>query len=899
VTSVDRFAPALSEDAVLDRARSFAREASPDHPVLLVRSQPHWAGPEVVSVGDKHVRVLGTSSPLRVLDELRTAGDNEYLLVLTDRDRHELGDAIVLRTRRREVETLDEWNRVPALFGAQAVDGRLRKETGKWLPRALLQWQPAEGWPRVPAGMLPAPLAIGALLARILGHDPAEALDTAMVLDRLDSPGTKERWRELDDEVRSGLGHAVGAVLSPAIALALRIAESCGPVSVVAIGLALDALWPAASTAAPTTDQIAARTRIERLTGVRPDPAAVRGLADAAIALTLRWEDISDTAVPHTLNQAQAVLGEYGWPQGSDHSTVLQAGMLARVRAVAAAALRAVDEPSAGSTGAMETALGRLSEHLFGARYRAEVLTAQMAVRAARWLLTPAPEVPTSLADAVAQYRADGAWADRAVSVLWDGSSDTETSNALNTLVTRVRDRRGAEERALASVITGDAIDRHDVTGIENVWERVVRPLAAEQPVLWLVLDGMSADVASELDGDIVREGWSELAVAGAAGALTAVATIPSVTQLSRASLFSGELARGGQDVEKAAVARRGGILFHKDDLRSDAGQALPAAVTSAIADAGTRIVGVVLNTIDDALAKADPGGTRWGLVAVQHLRSLLAAAATAGRIVVFTSDHGHVIERGGEARPTAGAAQRWRSVESGPVGDGEVRVSGPRVLVDGNAVIAAQRDDLRYAAKAAGYHGGVSLAELTVPITVYRQAHTPLPSGWVDAAPAAPRWWNEPLNAHDARMPEPERLATPRRPARPVEPAPGAVPLDFEIDDTPPAQAPSASSLSARVLASDVYATQKARAGRAALADSVVESLLSTLEQGGGRAHRDTLAAAAGVPTGRFDSTIVTLRRVLNVDAYEVVATDPDGVTVHLDIPLLVQQFGLDGVTR
>jgi len=34
----------------------------------------------------------------------------------------------------------------------------------------------------------------------------------------------------------------------------------------------------------------------------------------------------------------------------------------------------------------------------------------------------------------------------------------------------------------------------------------------------------------------------------------------------------------------------------------------------------------------------------------------------------------------------------------------------------------------------------------------------------------------------------------------------------------------------------------------------------------------------------------------VLNVDAYDVVYTDPDGVTIHLDGALLTQQFALGG---
>lgn len=900
MTSPARFAPALSPEVVRDRARTFASEATRDHPVLVVRAQPHWSDDELVTVGDTTVRIVATSSPLRVLDALRTRGESEYLLVLTDRTRHELGDAIVLRTRKREVETLDEWNRVPGLFGAHTADGRLRSVTGSWFPRAVMQWEPSNGWPRVPAGILSAPMAVGSLLARIIGHDPSEVLDTAVLLERLDSPGVKDTWRGLDDDVRAGLTTAVAAVISPSAALALRITESCGPVSVVAIGLALDVLWPKASSRVASAEQIAARTRIERLTGEHPDFGAVRGLAEASIALTMRWEELTDTGVPHTLTQAQAVLADHGWQAGADESIVLPAGMTARVRSVAEFAEAAVSSSSSADATAMESALGRLSEHLLSTRYRSEQLAAQMAVRLARWMLTPADAAPETFADAIVAYRADGAWVDRAVAVLWDGSSDPATSTAFSALVQQVRARRDESERSLASLISGQPIDRPDVFGIERLLERVVTPIAAAQPALLIVLDGMSASVASELDADIVREGWGELVPAASPARLSAVATIPSVTKLSRASLFRGALTSGGQDVEKAAIAGRGGVLFHKDELRSGAGQSLPDDVTAAIADGSRRLVAVVLNTIDDALAKHDPGGTRWALASVQHLRALLAAASVAGRVVVLTSDHGHVIERGGEHRPSADAAQRWRAVSSGPAADGELLITGPRVLVEGNTVVVAQREDLRFAAKAAGYHGGVSLAELTVPIAVYRQQQMAIPSGWVDAAPAAPRWWNEPLSAREAVPPVavPSSGGASRRPSRPSPERAADGVLDFEVDTTEPeTSAPSgASSLSARLLASEVYASQKARAGRAALDDAVVDALVTALERGGGRAHRDTLAAAAGVPAVRFDSTMVTLRRVLNVEAYDVVSSDPDGVTIHLDVALLTQQFALGG---
>ena len=80
--------------------------------------------------------------------------------------------------------------------------------------------------------------------------------------------------------------------------------------------------------------------------------------------------------------------------------------------------------------------------------------------------------------------------------------------------------------------------------------------------------------------------------------------------------------------------------------------------MSEAIADTtGRRLVGCVLNTIDDALDKADPGRATWQVSEIAHLRALLDAANQAGRAVVVTSDHGHVVERRDtEHRPAAGA---------------------------------------------------------------------------------------------------------------------------------------------------------------------------------------------------------------------------------------------------
>src|SRR5690606_31000995 len=149
------------------------------------------------------------------------------------------------------------------------------------------------------------------------------------------------------------------------------------------------------------------------------------------------------------------------------------------------------------------------------------------------------------------------------------------------------------------------------------------------------------------------------------------------------------------------------------------------------------------LNAVDDSLDKLDPGGTRWDLEQVQHLRALAESARSTGRTLILTADHGHVVERGGTALSVPGAtAARWRPA-GGLVPDGEIEVRGRRVLLGGGAVVVPWREDLRYGRKRAGYHGGASAAEVAVPFAVFSPVPVEEIAGWHPAPAQEPTWWN------------------------------------------------------------------------------------------------------------------------------------------------------------
>ncbi|WGT47975.1 BREX-2 system phosphatase PglZ [Tessaracoccus lacteus] len=846
-----------------------------DAQLLLLRARPEWSHGDA-RVGDQNVRVLPGVSQLAVLDILETLADDERAVVLTDRPSDDLGDAVLARAYRQQVQLPDEWQAVPRLFAGTSVVGRDLRRLD-WAATALLDHQPPGGWPRSPEPVLTAGHAVGCLLAQVLGLGPTPQLDDVTLLTSLGRRDVRAAWVAVDDGLR---GHLIGwaeTELGEPAALALQIAQSNEHITPLAVGLALDVLWPEDGRA-PTEAQAAARVRVERFVGGTPVPVdSAKAVARFAKAAVLRLEIDDAPELGIALQQAKALLGDLDWAMGAEESTILAPGYLARVRALA-------DALTDGDDQAVEDALARVAEHRDAGTSQAPT----MAVRLHRWLATDEAPTPSLGADLQRQL-SDGAWVDAAVGAVWHGSTDPDVTHAYGELLRRVRERRGERDRIAASRLRQvNAPDVEGAIGVERLLADVVAPWRRRGGALLVVLDGMSGAIATSLAAEVARLGLIEWVPAETHGRQGVVAALPSLTAISRTSLFCGQVQSGALDDEKRGLAKRfrDARLFHKNDLRSQGGAALPADVSEAVQDHAVPVVGVVINAIDDATHKNDTSAWNWDLNSLQPLRALLDAAASAGRAIILTSDHGHVVERGTEALSVPGADSRWRSVGTDAVVEGEVLVSGERVVAPGDQAVLLWRDDARYGPRHSGYHGGASLAELTIPVLVFQGATvTNGAPGWEQAAPQVPLWWNDPI-----RLATPVE-AVPRQKPKPQRPAPSGPDALFEVDA--PSDAPVAQvGLVEAMLASDTFREQKRRAGRHALADAKTAAVVRALVERGNRAHQDTIAAAAGIAAGQFGQIFAAVKRLLNVDGYSVVELDTDGKTIRLDEKLLREQF-------
>ena len=303
------------------------------------------------------------------------------------------------------------------------------------------------------------------------------------------------------------------------------------------------------------------------------------------------------------------------------------------------------------------------------------------------------------------------------------------------------------------------------VVPIEHCLTSTVVPLAKLRPVLVLVLDAMDAGIFEELGESLRAHGWRRQR-----GVLPGVlAVVPTVTQASRMALFSGAVTQGDGAREKAAFAGRSALLevsqrgrpprlFHKADLVDGATMGLAAAVRQALGDERLRVVGVVLNAVDDHLAKSEQLQLAWRIESVRLLPAILHEARAAGRVVVLTSDHGHVLDAAG-VKLAGNVEGRWRTADRAP-NEIEIQLGGERVraATGRDRIVVPWSETVRYNQRKNGYHGGLTLQEAVVPVGVYTGPGETLAES-ESMPPSYPPWWSG-----EKQLPNPNRPSAPKQ---------------------------------------------------------------------------------------------------------------------------------------
>lgn len=890
--------------------------------LLLVHGKYAADGPEgfTVPAGDgarRKVRITHTTSVLGLTDawqhHLATEGA-DLLVITTDVPGERISLDLLAEMVRSQIIAVDEADIVKQLFGAADLDPRIRRDPWLWLPAALIDAEPDAaqgGWPQQGA-VLTLDAAMRALVGVRLGleglFDGGASVDVDALLAWSRTPGGPERLAALSETERQGITEWLAQSAGEAAPVLLRLALQGRGAEATALGVLASVMAEGAASAD-------AAVALGSVFGLGSRPSELRAYARAVEGTLTRW--ISEASgrgaqseearqrIVDVLHQADRLADSAHLTAALADNPFLPSGFQARLRRLADALSQRPQSAQAAWEHVAE-------HHLAAVLYPKRVELARMAVRLRRWLDAPEPAV-TSVGQAVHAHVADWGWVDRALAQLWvgDGEAEPALTQAYRTVHEAARQRRALLDEAFAAqlgpwVQHATAAQPGDTLPIEDVLLKVAVPLAKQRPPLILVLSGMNSAIAAQLGEELTGAGrWSELCSEGRRAA--AVATIPSVTGISRATLLCGRPVSGGQSVEKEGFAafwkkhRHSAVLFHKSEVPGPTGQPIDARLVAAIAS--DDVVGVVLNTIDESLDHGQQSTLAdWPVSRVKHLAELLNSARGQGRPVVLVSDHGHVLDRTGvEIGPLAAEgveSARWRT---GTVaGDGEVALRGPRVLENSGRVTVPWSEEIHYTPRKVGYHGGAALAEMTVPVLVLAPSAELAPAEWSELPRESvqPSWWE--AEATSAPVPVAARPAQRAAQAKPKpRPQEGELFADDAVEvpaAAPPAE-PATLTLGQQIITTTVYRHQR-KFVRKAPEHKVVATIIDALDHAGGTLSLAAVSAAAigsgGRTNTRPEGLVAVLTRLLNIEGYEVISLIDSRTRVRLNRETLREQFEL-----
>jgi hypothetical protein len=664
--------------------------------VLGIRAARPGTWPERITVGNRPFRLAWCESPLSAREALLDGDTHtEGLILLTDADDQALGADVLARLARGRVFRLQSWELVRDLFQARDIDPRLGKLA--WMADLLVEGAPATGYAPAPGGFLSADTAWQQVLTASLGI-PVPRPDVLALVEWTLSEDASARLQALTEPMRTDVAGWVAAAAGAAGRPVVACVAAGKGADVLPLGLLCELLFREGGQADPGLS--AAAARLERFTdGQRVEPLGGRRWGEAAAAALARLAD--PARVRTLLARADTLLSELGLTAQAEASDVLQAGFDARLARYAEALAAAGAAPSAPRLVQAEAAAARVLAHGQARHHPGRCARIRMSLRLLRWLASP-DRMPGDFLAAAKSYAEEGAFVDWARMTLLGGDDLGPLSGAYAGLALAVRARRERLNRRFAELLLtwNGARNTAGSTGagvglglmpVEDILGAVLAPLAAQCPTLLLVADGMSLAVFRALFGKSDGTGVERGDLGQGPPALVGVATLPTLTESSRTSLLCGRLTLGSASQEKSgfsthpallAVSRPTArpVLFHKSELGDGSG--LSDAVREALRARDQRVVGVVYNAVDDHLSGSDQLHQTWSVDDLRLLGPLLHEARLAGRAVVVTADHGHVLDEGTTLRSHEDG-DRWRRGAEAPAAD-EILIGGDRVLAPG-----------------------------------------------------------------------------------------------------------------------------------------------------------------------------------------------------------------------
>ena len=875
-----------------------------------------WRGPAEVDFDFGKARVVHADTVFQVREALLSAEQSQgRIVLLTKLQQSDLGNDVIARLARSRLFTIDHWATLSGLFKAKELD---RSICDLAIAQALLDHRPADGYPPVSTGVLDAGTAWRAICRHVFDMGEREPDLVSLLLWATTKSGAA-RYCGATDELKASLRRRLIVNLGEAADSVIRFVENGAGTDAVALGVVCQVVFGNGQDS--TLDAAAARMEqyhdnkpIQKWIGVALSRAAAEAIADLD-----RKED-PRPAQQH-LQRADELLRQFHCDDYAYRSRLTLLGYEQRLGRFGDQIVAAIETPSEEALRLCEVRQSEIAEHRIAklGRRADQVSRTEMAVRLARWL-SQGPSFPETFPELANCYQRELSFVDWARESICRGEDVPALGQAYQKLDQAVLARREEFNQAFAKALanwTSVGSKSLGISGVEDVLSNIVAKIVeSNNRVLFVVLDGMSWAVCHELLTDIRQEHWFEGTLEESSAIPSPViATVPSVTQYSRTTLLSGVLTKGDAAVEKRNFEAHPAlrqvcdkkyppVLFHKKEVTEGSRGRLGVDLEKALLSPNNRVVGVVINAIDDRLSGAQQIRDNWSIDRISPLVDLLKLARDSGRVVVLAADHGHVWHRPDARLLASEVSTRWRP-NSDDLYEGEISITGERVRdeLGLKTIIVPWTETIYYKRQQNGYHGGATPQEMICPLIILsdtnladeRKTHP----GLYPCEYLRPEWWSS-APAASVVAPEPAPVFVPVRTGPPSL-------FDKLLDDDRPSKEPTkavepvrraattASDWIERLLSSQAYKDQKDFVRRHAPEDELVQRCLAALDAQGGIMTPAAFSKAADVAAGRLDGLIARIQRLLNVDGYEILTLSRAENRIELNVTKLKRQFDLD----
>jgi hypothetical protein len=919
-------APRLSADDLRDELALIHRRR---HRTLTTALYAQGDAGEIkVTQSDRDL--LFTARPVRCELELRRAladraqGQNLALLVDFDADR--LPADVQGRIAAGRVYPVDRGRRLARLFGASAVSSELLA----CRPLCELLLTSAQPFSLAFAGAtVDLHSAWRAMLSRLAGLPEQGDLSDERLL-----------YHCASDKLPEMVGKALGPETKPGRALMEYLGRVAGPVAPVvwsawfagkARRVAAMSFILEVGASRLKTDPGLRATVIAALMGIDPE---LRDAHKDRPQLLARWGEVAQglrrrlagDVAQAVLSEANDLVADIEVAQSLVDSRYLPLAFEVVQRRLA----RLLAERSGVSPELIKNAKGeleRLTRHERSATHEGrEILTrARMAVRLLCYRLArPDLEEQAKLHGSngclfslAGHYLSDGAYVDFARDRA-RGPVDRDLEKAIESVVAEADILREQDDeafaRAYAGWVSSGSPTSPEIVPIAKGLDQFAVEFLKDMPhrrLLVVLLDGMSWANAIELLQDCEDKQYGLLRFRNAK-LLPMLAALPSLTGVSRSSLFAGKQVKAGESLDTSkdperfathAGLRKIGIenapLYLKDSVETSSGDLNPKAIE--LVKSAERVVGLVVNALDDQLKGARQLRVPADLAHIKPLGRLLTEATEANRSVLLIADHGHVRTHRMNSVGRTGDGRRYRYLtEAEAPQPDEVAVTRDVAWVDrGKAKVAMLfRDSDSYGTTSTtGEHGGISLAEIVTPAILVgseqlrRQVEVTegKDDPELDISPLPrPDWWELQVAA------KPKARATPMStpPTRVTKPQTGQATLPFL--EAPAQPAATESPWLDRLRKSKGFTGRPPNELKRFR--EIVSTRIAILADAGGNLPADMFARKVGVLPRNLGGVVSEMQEWINFDGYLVVEHDPVSQRVALRVEMLDQylkEFG------